>query len=320
MKKKNSGKTKRKHSAKFPSLNLGYILSFFILILLSISGTAMVLPWYLGKNIVNQITIQRQTEAEKTVLVNEQKAATKSSEQAKSKNTLAVSSEVPGNSLKVPILMYHYIGNNPDPKDRARDSLSVTPDRFHAQMQYLKDNGYNTISLDTMYAALKKITPLPDKPVILTFDDGYVDFYYNAYPLLRAMGFSATVFIPTGLVGDKPYLNWQQIKEMHSSGMVNFGAHTVSHAHLPALPADEAFKELTDSKKRLQDELGAPINFMAYPSGSSSNFIIELTKRAGYVGAVSTWPGTIQSEGTIYSMPRMRVSGFIDLKDFIELL
>ena len=187
-------------------------------------------------------------------------------------------------------------------------------------MKYLKDNGYITTSLDTLYAALKKTTLLPEKVVILTFDDGYIDFYFNAYPILKKYGFSATIFIPTGLIGGPAYLSWTQIRDMHSSGLIVFGAHTTSHSHLPSLSRESALKELTESKNTLSDQLGVPINFLAYPYGSTNNKTINLTKEAGFIGAVGTWPDKIQSEGTIYNMPRLRVSGGISLENFAGLL
>lgn len=225
-----------------------------------------------------------------------------------------------GNQLRVPILMYHYVGNNPDPNDFKRDILSISPDKFEEQMKYLAENGYSAISLDTFYAALKKMITLPSKPVVLTFDDGYIDFYYNAYPILRRLNLHATVFIPTGLMEQKAYLTWSQINQMHSSGLISFGSHTVNHSTLPILPRESIVSELKESKQVLENKLGIPINFMAYPFGSSNSFVVELVREAGYLGAVGTWPGVIQSEGTIYNMPRMRVNGSIDFPEFIKLL
>ena len=131
---------------------------------------------------------------------------------------------------------------------------------------------------------------------------------------------SATVFIPTGLVGQPSYLTWPQIKEMHSSGVINFGAHTIHHYNLPSVSAETAFSELQDSKKVLQDQLGVPVNFMAYPNGATSNSVMGLVQKAGYIGAAGTWRGNIQSEGTIYNMPRIRVSGAIGIENFANLV
>lgn len=227
---------------------------------------------------------------------------------------------VQGNQLTVPVLYYHYVGNNPNIADLQRDALSISPDKFDEQMKYLKDNGYVTISYDTLYAALKKQTTLPNKAVILTFDDGYIDFYYNAYNILRQYGLSATVFVPTGLIGQPAYLTWPMIKEMHTSGVINFGAHTVHHYHLVPLSSDAASSELMESKKLLQDELGIPINFMAYPYGETNLTIVSLVQKVGYMGAIGTWSGKIQSEGTVYNSPRLRIGGSISIESFAALL
>lgn len=227
---------------------------------------------------------------------------------------------VSGNQAKVPVLFYHYIGNNPNSADLQRDILSITPDKFTEQMKYLKENGYTTISYDTLYAALSGNATLPAKPVILTFDDGYIDFYYNAYGILRAYGLSATVFVPTGLVGKPAYLTWDMIKEMYGSGVISFGAHSVHHYHLSSLSPDMVYQEVYESKKDLQDHLGLNINYMAYPYGDTSPMVVAQVQKAGYIGAAGTWASKIQSQGTIYNSPRLRISGSIDLAGFASLL
>lgn len=225
-----------------------------------------------------------------------------------------------GNKLRVPILIYHYIGKNPNPADLVRNNISIDPDKFEEQMKYLKDNGYNTISLDTFYPALKGQITLPAKSIILTFDDGYVDFYINAYPILLKYGLRATVFIPTNLMNQGYYLSWAQIREMSSSGLVTFGSHGMNHYHLTSVSPQTAETEIIQSKKILQDNLGIPINFIAYPFGAVNENIINITKKAGYIGALGTWANKIQSEGTIYDMPRLRVGGGVSLQTFISLL
>lgn len=228
--------------------------------------------------------------------------------------------QISGNQLRVPILLYHYVGNNPNPTDTLRDSLSVTPDKFEEQMKYLKDNGYNTISLDTLYPALKGQITLSSKSVILTFDDGYADFYYNAYPILRKYNLHATVFIPTNLMNQGYYLSWAQIREMASSNLITFGSHGMNHYQLTSISPLIAEIDILQSKKILQDNLGTPINFIAYPLGSVNENIINLTRKAGYMGGLGTWANKTQSEGTIFNMPRLRVGGGISLQTFIGLL
>lgn len=221
-----------------------------------------------------------------------------------------------GKSVSVPILYYHYIGLNPNPADKARDALSVAPDKFDEQLAYLTKAGYSTIDLDTLYAGLNGHISLPAKPIILSFDDGYIDFYINAYPILRRYNFRSVAFIPTGLIGTGYYLSWDQIKEMNSSGLVSFEAHSINHPNLVSLSDSDLNLEISQSKKDLSAQIGKPVNFFAYPYGASDERVWQAVKNAGFIGAVGTWVGRIESEGNIVDMPRMKVGGGWSLTDF----
>lgn len=221
-------------------------------------------------------------------------------------------------NLRVPILTYHYIANNPNAKDKARNSLSVPPDKFEAQMQYLSQNGYTPITLDTLYGIFNGQASVPGKPIVLSFDDGYIDFYTNAFPILRRFNFHAVSFIPTGLMGGGYYMNWNQIKEIASSGLVTFEGHTVNHVSLSSLSYTSALRELTDSKNVLQANTGYPVNFVAYPNGSSNGSVQAAARQAGYVGGLGTWYG--KAWGSSMNMPRIKVSGFWSIKDFASRL
>lgn len=225
-----------------------------------------------------------------------------------------------GKSVHVPILLYHYIGGNPNENDKARDALLVLPDKFDEQMGYLQKNGFNPITLDTMMAGLTETNQLPSKPVIITFDDGYIDLYYNAFGILRKYNFRAVAFIPTGLVGTSYYASWEQLSEMQASGLLSFQSHSVSHANLPSLSQDQLNMELTESKKTLEEKFGIPVNFIAYPYGTSNSTVWAAAQKTGYVGALGTWFSATQSIGTIYNMPRIKVSGNWDINQFISKL
>lgn len=325
MKKKSSRKSAKKTESRFKAL-LSFEVpkpilfgSTLVLIVVIALITAVFFPGSRFQSIENLKLQQKENKSQNQNLpaITKLKVA---SEAAKPTTILSYVPQSVDYQLRVPILMYHYISNNPNPEDRARYSLSTPPDLFESEMKYLIENDYTTLTLDTLYVALQKSTTLPIKPVILTFDDGYIDFYINAFPILRRFNLHATVFIPTGLMNQGYYLQWSQIQEMQASGLVHFGAHTVNHAHLPALSADKILFELTESKRILQDKLGVPINFLSYPGGSTNSQIIELTKKAGYMGSVGTWAGLIQSKKTIYNMPRVRINGYIDLTRFINFL
>ncbi len=233
---------------------------------------------------------------------------------------LLISSPVPALAvnIKVPILTYHFIAANPNPKDRARDSLSVPPDKFEAQMDYLSKNGYTPITLDTLYGIYNRQTQSPGKPIVLTFDDGYIDFYTNAFPILKRFNFHAVSFIPTGLIGRSYYMNWDQIKEIQASGLVTFESHSVTHANLASLKYDVLLKQLTDSKNVLFQQTGYPVNFIAYPYGTSNRSVQQAARQAGFVGGLGTWYGKAGGGGM--NMPRIKVSGFWSIKEFASRL
>jgi peptidoglycan/xylan/chitin deacetylase (PgdA/CDA1 family) len=225
-----------------------------------------------------------------------------------------------GKSTSIPILYYHYIAENPNPADTARDSLSLSPNKFEEQMKYLSENGYSTISLDTLYSIMMGETPRPAKPVVLTFDDGYIDFYINAYPIMRRYNIHSVAFIPTGLMGGGYYMSWEQIKEMQSSGLVNFQPHSINHPYLPTLSTESMTYQVEESKRVLEQNLGIKTNFFAYPYGASNSQTWQAVKNAGFVGAVGTWPGILQSEGVIFNLPRLRVPGGATLDQFKKLI
>jgi peptidoglycan/xylan/chitin deacetylase (PgdA/CDA1 family) len=225
-----------------------------------------------------------------------------------------------GNAVHVPIIYYHYIGKNPNPADKLRDHLSIDPELFDEQMAYLKSAGYNPIDFDTLYAALKDQATLPPKPIILTFDDGYIDFYVNAFPILRKYNLHATEFIPTGLVDTAYYLHWDQIKEMDQTGLISFQAHSVTHVSLPTLSGEDLRGQLVASKNKLEAELGKPVNFMAYPYGTSNANTWAAVRAAGYFGATGTWGGRTESEGDLYDMPRNNIPGGTTMEKFEQLV
>lgn len=130
------------------------------------------------------------------------------------------------------------------------------------------------------------------KPVILTFDDGYVDNYKNAYPILEKYNLKGTIFLISDFIGTYPnYMTWAQVDEMQQSGLIDFESHTLSHPELDKIPADEVWHQLDSSKKALEWRLGKPINFIAYPCGSYDEELERMTKEAGYRAAFTVHYG-----------------------------
>ncbi|HZU04327.1 MAG TPA: polysaccharide deacetylase family protein [Ktedonobacteraceae bacterium] len=216
----------------------------------------------------------------------------------------------------IPILMYHSISIHPGNEER--EALAVTPEMFEAQMAYLARHSYTPITLERVYSYFAGQATLPAKPIVLTFDDGYVDFYFNAYPILQKYGFHAVCFIITGAVGQEEYLSWDQIREMQSSGLVSFEAHTVTHPNLPKLSSIRLLSELADSKYILQAQTGRTSNFIAYPYGRTNLAVKQAAQQAGFLGGVGVWYGKASHAGM--NMPRIQVDRQMSLQTFAARL
>ena len=215
----------------------------------------------------------------------------------------------PGPSaIRVPILMYHYIRVNPNPYDRLGFNLSVTPADFAAQMDWLARNGYHPITLGELHGYLNGRSGLPSRPVILSFDDGYADFYTTALPVLRAHDFSAVAYVVSGFLGRGGYMTAAQVLEADRSG-IEIGAHTVDHADLPTQSADGLRYQLTASKQALEQLLGHPVLSLCYPSGRFTAAVAAAAENAGYRDATTTRFGSSRTLAGRYGWDRLRING-----------
>lgn len=197
------------------------------------------------------------------------------------------------------ILMYHSISDH-------RALYAVQPKNFAWQMAYLKGGNFNVISLARLVDLLAVQKEIPDKTVILTFDDGYEDNYLNVFPLLKKYNFPATIFLSAGLIGGQResksqdiilnILNWPQIEEMHQSGLIDFQPHTVSHPKLAKISREIAVQEIVESKKLIEKRLNKQCRIFSYPYGNYNQSIIEILKGNGFTAAVTVKPGFIQAE------------------------
>ncbi len=185
----------------------------------------------------------------------------------------------------IPVLLYHRVGPE-------SDALTITSNRFEHDMETLSQEGYTTVSLEQIRQHLqKKLTEqLPEKPILLTFDDSYLDNYTNAFPILQKYSMKASFFVITGMVGQNDRLTISQIREMQAAGM-DFGSHTVSHRSLAELNAKDIKLELNKSKYYLEQIVGKSINFIAYPCGSYTSETLKIAHETGYDGGFSLRPG-----------------------------
>ncbi len=218
--------------------------------------------------------------------------------------------------------MYHYVSKPPAGSDVYRRDLSVTPERFAEQMRYLREAGYTSITLDDLLYALTQGRPLPPKPVILTFDDGYVDNYVNAFPILRENGFTGTFFIMTDLVTDGAagYMTWSQVEEMAAAGQ-RFGSHgRQDHRSLSGRSVDYLVWTALGSKEAIEEHLGYAPRWVAYPSGEYDERTIAVFRSAGYWGGLTIDQGVRHTLDDIFELRRIRVRGSHSAGDLARLL
>ena len=221
--------------------------------------------------------------------------------------------------LDVPVLIYHRLTPEfPADPNKAKDT--VTTGEFGEQLAWLAGNGYTTITVAELFNAFYYDLLLPPRPVILIFDDGFVDVYEHAFPVLKERGFSATIAAITEFVGQPEYLNWEQMKEMSSAGF-EVVSHTATHANLAALSREDARRELADSRGLLEKNLQRPTQFFVYPYGEpfvngseeARQTILGLLRETGYVGALTTSSGppyvSVQRAAAPYQLNRIPVSG-----------
>jgi peptidoglycan/xylan/chitin deacetylase (PgdA/CDA1 family) len=212
--------------------------------------------------------------------------------------------------IRVPILMYHYVSNLPPDADATRTQLTVDPVMFRAHLSYLAQNGYNTISLYQLDNALMRGTPLPPRPVILTFDDGYIDHHVNVFPALQENGFTATFFIITQRadVNDPVYLNWSQIEAMAAAGM-SMESHTKTHQDLRERDYDFLVYELLGSLQSLGAHTGVSSRMLAYPVGHYDDMTLSVLDQLPIWRAVTTERGALHTTDNRLEVPRVRING-----------
>lgn len=221
---------------------------------------------------------------------------------------------VPANvdpNLGVPILMYHEVAPHTAGMDALKLSLLVTPDEFTQQMQYLKDNNFTTVTLDEWMAARVGQATLPRNPVILTFDDGRLGVYRNAFPVLKRNGQKAILFLISSEVGRvvKGYLDWAMVREMQDTGLITFGSHTVYHAVLTTLSTQRVLMELSYSKMVIRRNTGRRCDYFCYPHGKYDARVAKLVSLAGYRAALSEIPGWSRVTDNPYELRRIRIDG-----------
>jgi peptidoglycan/xylan/chitin deacetylase (PgdA/CDA1 family) len=227
----------------------------------------------------------------------------------------------PSPVLRVPVLMYHYISAVPPEQanDRFAVDLRVPPDLFEQHLVYLESHGYTTISVPRLWDALNGGAALPERPVILTFDDGYADAYTNAFPLLRKHRVVGTFFVTCNLIGRPGYMTWDQVRELDAAGM-DIQSHAMDHKPMSAFTLAGLAYQMGQARATLAQHLGHEVRFFAYPAGDYNATAINGLVANGYYAAFLKSGGSSQSADWRYQLRRARVTGYAGVDTFAAAL
>lgn len=274
------------------------LVSFFLILI--IAGGV----FYLSKNRFSASTVQTST-------------STPSASEIASPKTVDDTNKI--SISRVPILMYHYIRTVTDPNDTLGANLSVTPDIFSKQMDYLVSNNYQTISLQQLrdgFLGIYKIDPTK-KPIVITFDDGYDDAYTEAYPILKKHNFIGVFYIIAEQIGQSERMTQDQIIELDKNGMI-VGSHTMSHLDLTTISQNQANSQTSDSKLKLESIVGHPILDFCYPAGKYNDDVISILESTGYKSAVTTKSGISDTNSNLFELPRIRMQNDTNLTNVLK--
>ncbi len=209
--------------------------------------------------------------------------------------------------LNVPVLLYHHIQPLSLARELGHAQFTVGDNYFDMQMSYLAENNYHAISADELAYALIHHTSLPPKSIVITIDDAYDDNYKYAYQILKKYYLAGNFMIPTGLIENKGYMTWVELKEMSENPLITIYNHTLSHAYLGGETREKIEFEITSANNQLESNLGKSSNIFTYPYGSYSPLAIDVLKKLGFVAAFSTLDGTIQCESYIFALKRLHI-------------
>lgn len=217
--------------------------------------------------------------------------------------------------ITVPVLMYHRVAPMSTATNAVSYDLTITPAQFREQVGWLKRNGYTAISQAELFRAIEDGAALPRKPVVLTFDDGYVDATKDVLPVLEPLKWPATFFIISGRIGERAFLTAKQLKRLSGAGM-DIGSHTVDHLELPSLSESSRAQQLTQSRKELEKVVGHPVRWFCYPAGRNDSASAASVAKAGYLLGYTTEGGSVLRADSLTQLPRVRVSGGGSLQQF----
>ena len=228
----------------------------------------------------------------------------------------------------VPILMYHEVSER---RVSGFEKYSVTRRAFAAQMRWLASAGHVTIALDHLLAHYRARAPIPERAIVITFDDGFRECAAHAAPIMASHGFSATFFLVAGLMGRSsewlrhergialPIMSWEDARALEQAGH-RCESHTVTHIRLAESTPDACRDELARSRSIIEDALGHEVHHVAYPFGSHNEWVRAIAGECGYASACTVAMGLSTPDDALLALPRVPVLGTDSLFDFVSRL
>jgi len=203
----------------------------------------------------------------------------------------------------IPILAYHSL----DPA-RFKNKLAITPELFRRQMLWIQGQGFQSVDLEAC-ASRNWTEGLLERQVAITFDDGYLDNYQHAFPVLREAGLKASFFVTPEEIGKTGFMTWDMLREMAEVPGIEIGSHGLHHKTLTDIPESEAWTSLVASKRILEEKLGRPIKAVSYPCGSFNDKIVEMARGAGYLyGCAASHVHDRRFVGNPFLLRRIKIS------------
>lgn len=241
------------------------------------------------------------------------------------KNFLApqVGAAKPTTDFSIPILMYHEVtepAHVAQVAQKTQRSFILTINQFETQMQWLADNGFSAISLAELLqiqSGARVLRP-NEKPVVITFDDGFSGNYSCALPILRRLNLIATIFIIVNRVGAPFYMTWPQLAEMAEHG-IDIQSHTMSHALLGQATIGQLIYELSESKHTVEKKLGTTVSFLSMPHGSCHQDFAKVAREYGYHGGCTSEIAYAGAQSSAFALPRISVNSQYDLPTFMSI-
>jgi peptidoglycan/xylan/chitin deacetylase (PgdA/CDA1 family) len=227
----------------------------------------------------------------------------------------------------IPILLYHSISNDADPRFRR---WVVSPAHFEAQLAWLVVNGYQSLTVTALVECMRRQS-VPERSVAITFDDGFADNLTHALPILQRHNMTATLYVATAYIGstsrwlqaegegNRPMLSWEGVRELDHAG-VEIGAHTLTHPQLDTLSTPAARAEIVESKQELEQHLQHAVPSFAYPHGYYSNAVKKIVREAGFTSACGVKHAMSALHDDLFALSRIIVPWGTDAAAFEQLM